>query len=125
MKKSTSLNLIRLLSIFESGSLSIRINGISFFIVNAQSRIIVVEASEMKEYGLSLSKLTEFQSGQRAWISMVRGTISIAKELQTKGWTLKLYDERGCIVTMGKGVSRLTGYIRMNPLKIRRILKYL
>ena len=120
-----SLDLIQLLSIFESGKLSVRINGFSFFKVDVESHIIEVDASEMKEFGLSLSKLTAVQTGQKGWISMLKGTMSIAKELHSRGWTLKLYDGKDCVVTMGQGVSRFTGYIRMNPFKIRRILKYL
>lgn len=118
-------DLIRLLLIFESGIFSIRINGLFFLKVDAKSRSIDIEASEMKEHGIRLSKLIEIQTNQKGWRGMLRGTMSIAKELHSRGWTLKLYDGESCIVTMGQGVSRLTGYIRMNPFKIRRILKYL
>jgi hypothetical protein len=118
-------DLIQFLSFFESGTLSIRLNGFSLFKVDAESRIVEVEASEMKEYGLRLTKLTEVQTGQKGWRSMLKGTMSIAKELHNRGWMFKLYDGKECIVTMGQGVSRLSGYIGLNPLKIRRILKYL
>jgi aminopeptidase-like protein len=121
----TALNLLRFLSIFESGALSIRIDELFFFKIETEFRTIEVDASEMKDYGLRLSKLSELQTGQKGWIRTIKGTMTIAKELHSRGWALRLYDGKICIVTMGQGASRLTAYIRMSPFKIRRILKYL
>ena len=114
-----------LLSLFASGVLTVGVNGLPFLKVDAESRAVDVEAVGVKEYGIRLSKVIQLESGQKGVRGLLKGSESTAKGLSERGWRLTLYDKGGSILTMGRGVSRLTGYVRVNPMKIQKILETL
>ena len=114
-----------LLSLFASGILTVGVNGLPFLKVDAESRTVDVEAVGVKESGIRLSRVIELEGGQKGARGLLKGSESTAKGLSEKGWTLILYDKGSSILTMGRGVSRLTGYVRVNPMKIRKILETL
>jgi hypothetical protein len=114
-----------ILSLFESGTLTIGVSGVPLLKVDAEARNLELDASGVKESGLKLSKIMEIQGGQKGFVGLMKGSESTARGLSEKGWKLTLYDKGSEILTLGRGVSRLTGYVHANPLKLRRIWKTL
>ncbi|MCL5068138.1 MAG: hypothetical protein M1368_07290 [Thaumarchaeota archaeon] len=116
---------VDLLSIFQSGVLTVGVNGLPLLKVDVESRSVDVEAAGVKECNLKLSSLVELQRGSSGFQDLLKGSRSTARELFEKGWKFVLYDKGQTILLMGRGVSRLTGRIRVNPLKLRKLLKAL
>ncbi|MGI0092267.1 MAG: hypothetical protein ACREBS_11220 [Nitrososphaerales archaeon] len=113
--------LFELLSVFESGSLTITANGLPMLKVDAQSRSVDVEAAGVKECGIKLSKIVKAEESGGVF-GMLKRSESMARGLSERGWRFVLYDRGSKLLTMGRGVSRLTGRIQANPLKLRRII---
>ena len=115
---------LNLLSFFSSGILTVGVNDLPLLKVDAGTRSVKVEAEGVKECGVSLSNIIELQGGKGVR-AMLKSSQSTAKELSEKGWRLTLSDNDSALITMGCGVSRLTGHMRVNPLKLRKVLEIL
>ncbi len=110
---------------FESGSLLVGVNGLPLLKVDAESRSLGFELSGIRETGLKLSKLKTSGSHRLGVQGLIKISRETAKELSDMGWRLSIYDKGSSVLTMGSGVSRLTGRIRANPIKIRKVLSVL
>lgn len=118
-----------MLSIFEYGSLSIGVSGLPLIRLDAESRSIDIEARGIKECGVKLSNLIAEENigdlkderRKNKVGELLRNSEATASTLSKMGWSLSLYDGGDRLLTMGRGVSRLTGYVHFSPLKLRRI----
>jgi hypothetical protein len=117
-----SIDAINLLSIFESGSLHVGINGRPLLKVDAQSRSLDVDTAGMKETGIRLSKLKTSEDHNLGIQGLIKTSRDTARGLSDVGWKLSVYDKGKSVLTMGSGVSRLTWRISANPLRLRRLL---
>ena len=109
-----------ILPLFSSGSLSVAANGLPLLSLDSKTRSVDLDARGVEESGLKLSQLV----GHRGRIvGLLTDSEGIAKKLAREGWTLTLYDKGARALTMGSRVSRLTGHIHVNPLKLRRLLR--
>jgi hypothetical protein len=124
-QRKSDADTLELLSMFESGILTVEVNGFPLAKVDAESRSLDLEAQGIKECGIKLSKLIEFETGGKGIKTMISASESTARRLSERGWSLALYDRGSTILKMGRGVSRLTGHIQVNLLKFRRILENL
>lgn len=111
------------LQMLDAGSFTVSVNGLPLLSVDAELRSLGLEAKGVKESGLKLSTIIEAEGQGKGVTGLLKGAESIAKRLSEKGWRMTLYDKGDKILTMGRGVSGLTGYISASPLKLRRILK--
>ncbi|HZW54903.1 MAG TPA: hypothetical protein VFF30_01290 [Nitrososphaerales archaeon] len=116
---------IDLLSTFASGILTANVSGIPLLKIDAESRSVGVEATGVKECGIRLSKIVRLPKGGGGVVEFVKSSESAARELSENGWELSLYDRGSRIVSIGRGASKLTGYVNINPLKLGRLLKIL
>jgi hypothetical protein len=116
---------LSLLSLFQSGILTASVNGVPLAKIDAESRTFEVEATGVKESGIRLSQIIELEGGGKGIKGLLSGGEFAAKQLSDNGWKLGLYDGGSEILRAGSGVSRLTGYVHFNPLKLRKILKSL
>lgn len=82
-----------------------------------------MEADGVREAGLHLKDLVKLEEGGRG--GMLVGSMNATRTLSRLGWRLELYDEGERLFSMGSGVSRLTGRVGLNPLKLRKLLKIL
>lgn len=124
-QQKSDADTLELLSMFESGILTVEVNGFPLAKVDAESRSLDLEAQGIKECGIKLSKLIEFETGEKGIKTMISASESTARRLSERGWSLALYDRGSTILKMGRGVSRLTGHIQVNLLKLRKILENL
>ena len=108
-----------LLPAFVSGHLNVIVNGFPAVAIDCESKTVEIESSGVKQTGSSLEKLGTTQGGI---IGLIKESESTARKLAEDGWTLVVYDKGVKALTMGKGVSRLTGHVHVNPLKLRRLL---
>ena len=116
----TTLLIDTILPLFRSGSLSVAANGLPVLSLDCSSRSLDVETRGVEQTGLKISQLV----GNRGGVAgLLKDSESIAKKVASEGWTLTLYDKGSRALTMGSRVSRLTGHIRVNPLKLRRLLR--
>lgn len=108
-----------ILSHFYSGSLRVAANGFPVLSLDCASMSLDVDASGVKESGFKLSEILGHWGGIAG---MLKDSEAIANKLARDGWTLTLYDSGARALTMGRKVSRLTGHISVNPLRLRRLL---
>ena len=115
-------SLIGLLGLIPSGKATVSVGGRPVLTVNADRKTLDVEAAGVGEAGLRLSDLVKAQEGGG---NVIEGSLHVTGALARLGWRLTLYAEGDRIISMGNGVSRLTGRISVNPLRLRKLLKAL
>lgn len=120
-RRSGKTTLADLLPIFTSGSFTVSVNGVPAVAVDAESRLLNLEAKGVKKSGLKLLNVIK-EKGEGV-TGVLKTSESTAKKLSDSGWRITVYDGNDVVLTLGCGVSRLTGYIHVNPLKLRTLLK--
>ena len=111
-----------LLATVSKGKMTITLEGRPFVRLDADERSLDVDADGLRAAGLHILDLAGDKEGM---IAALTGSIHIANEMSDRGWMLTLHQRGEKMLTMGRGVSRLTGRIGLNPLKTRRLLKAL
>ena len=115
-EKLTSL--LDLLAFVSAGRATITVTGRPLLSINSDEKTLEVETDGAKEAGLRLSDLVKLKEGR---MGVMEGSEHAAGTLSRLGWKLTLRSEGNGVLTMGSGVSRLTGRIRVNPLKLRKL----
>jgi len=121
-REESLLSLFDILALVSSGRATVTMGGLQFVEVNGDEKTLEVEAAVAKQAGISLSNLAKMDGGP---VGALTGPISVAGVLSQAGWKLNLRAGGEVVLSMGKGSSRLTGRITMNPLKARKLLKVL
>jgi hypothetical protein len=101
---------------------TITVEGHPFVQLDADEKTLKVDADGFTAAGL---RLQDFRGDKGGPLATLTGPVRVAGALSASGWKLTLSAEGENVLTMGKGVSRLTGRIRMNPIKARKLLKAL
>lgn len=114
--------LLDILALVSAGRATVTMGGLPFIEVNGDTKTLEVEATVAKQAGISLPNLAK-RNGDLLGALMV--PISAAGVLSQLGWKLTLHTGGEVVLSMGKGSSRLTGRITVNPLKTRKLLKVL
>ena len=118
--------LLQFLPSLTSGSLTMSLNKLPFLRIDSDSRSLSVEAAGVRESGLKLAEATLSENGAKtSFHNLLTSSEKLAKTLSRIGWTLTLYDGNSSLLSLGRGVSRLTGHVRANPLKLRRLIRAL
>jgi hypothetical protein len=115
-------SLLDLLALVQAGRATIAVGGRPLLSINSDAKSLEIEADGVKEAGLHLSRIVKLQEGST---SMLEGSRHVVGALSRHGWKLTLYAEGDEVLTMGSGVSRLTGRVSLNPLKLRKLLEAL
>lgn len=113
-----------LLKLFASGSLSVGVNGRPLLSMDVESRSVGIEVEGILETGLKLSKLAT-SNRRPSSAGLLKTSLTTAKGLSDIGWRFSINEKGSPVLAMGRGVSRLTGHVRANPLKLRRLAKIL
>lgn len=111
-----------LLAVVSKGKATITVGGRTLVRMDADEKVLEVDAEGAKQAGLHL---LEFARQGGGTLAAVRGPLRIAGALSQNGWKLTVQSEGEKVLSMGKGTSRLTGRISMNPLKARKLMKAL
>lgn len=111
-----------LLAAISKGKATIALEGSPFVHLDADEKIVEVNADGFRAAGLRIRDLAGQKEGMFAALT---GPIQIANAMSEQGWMLTVYAGGERVLTMGRGVSRLTGRIGLNPLKTRKLLKAL
>lgn len=120
-RNSSQVTIVDFLSMFTSGSFALSVNGVPTLVVDAESKAVNLEAKGVKKSGFKLLNIVK-ENGAGV-IEILKTSESTAKKLSETGWKVTVYDENKVVLSMGSAVSRLTGYIHVNPLKLRTILE--
>jgi hypothetical protein len=112
--------MLHLLSLISSGKADITIGGRPLLAIRSEDKAIEVDIHGMKNAGIQLSDIINLEAGDEK--SLPAASLGIAAKLSRLGWRLLLYESGEKVLTMGRGVSRLTGHISANPLKLRKLL---
>jgi len=115
-------SLFSILGLVSAGRATVTVGGLRFIEMNGDERTLDVEVTVAKQTGISLSNLAKLNGGP---IGALTGPIRFAGALSQLEWKLTLRAGGEEVLSMGKGSSRLTGRITMNPLKTRKLLKVL
>jgi len=111
-----------ILALVSGGRATVTVGGLQFIEVNGDEKTLEVEATVAKQAGIRLTKLAKMKGGP---VSTLTGPASIAGVLSQLGWKVNLRSGGEVVLRMGRGSSRLTGRITVNPLKARKLLKIL
>jgi len=111
-----------LLGLAAAGRATFSVGGRPLLSVDADKKTLDVEAEGVGKAGLHISDLIKVEEGGAG---MIEGSLKVTGALSRLGWKLTLYAEGDRVLSMGSGVSRLTGRISVNPLKLRKLLKAL
>jgi len=110
------------LALVSAGKATVTVGGLKLIEVNGDEKTLDVEAEVAKQAGVRPLTLAKMDGGR---LSTITGPLSIAGVLSQAGWRLNLRTGGEVVLSMGKGSSRLTGRITVNPLKTRKLLKVL
>ncbi len=106
------------LSTLSGGTATVSVSGYPVVSIDAGKREVGVEVNGVREVGLSLRRLTAVHQGD----GILRASESVAKDLSNLGWRLTLYEGGNEVLSMGRGVSRLTGHISVNPFRLKKLI---
>jgi hypothetical protein len=120
--KEEPSTLMDLLSLFSSGKVTVTAGGYPFLAIRSEEKEIDVDVSGARKAGVNLSEFIKLEEGDE---SILVASERAAKKLSSLDWRLTLYDTGVQLLTMGSGVSRLTARVRVNPLKLKRLLEAL
>jgi hypothetical protein len=121
-RRESVLSLLDILELVSAGKATVTMGGLPFVEVKGDERTLEVEATVAKQAGISLSNLAKMNGGPAGALV---GPVSIAGALSQLGWKLNLRTRGEVVLSMGRGSSRLTGRISVNPVKTRKLLKVL
>jgi hypothetical protein len=107
---------IDLLSLLSSGGITVTVAGHPLLSVDSSERAVDLDIHGAKEAGLRLSDLVGLAE---PGAGVLRGSESVASRLSQLGWRLTIYDRGDKVASLGSGVSRLTGHISVNPLRLK------
>ena len=110
---------LRALPWLTSGVVALRAGGVPWLSVRPAARQLEIDLSGAREAGLNLARIVELEDAETG---LVRGVVSVGRQLADLGWTLTLRDGEERLLTLGREASRLTGRVRLNPLRLRRLL---
>lgn len=112
-------SLVGLLENIPSGRATVSVHGRPVISIDADRKALEVEAIGVADAGLHLSELFRLKEGRSA---VLEEPMHVSGALSRLGWRLTLYAEGDKVLSMGRGVSRLTGRISVNPLKLKKLL---
>jgi hypothetical protein len=101
------------------------LNRLPILKIDPKSRSISVEAAGIRASGVRLGKMLVGTGEERNIRRFLTSSESFAKKLSDIGWTLTLYDGSSALLGMGSDVSGLTGHVKANPLRLRKLLRML
>jgi len=120
--KEEPATLLDALSLITAGKVTVTVAGYPFLAVRSDDKEIDMDVGGAKMAGVSLSNLVRLQEDDK---NVLMASERTAERLSRLRWKLTLYDRGSRILTMGSGVSRLTARVKVNPLKLRRLLEAL
>jgi len=121
-KEKEFASILGLLALVPAGRATVTVGGRRFLSINSDKKTLDVEASGARKAGLHLSEFVTVQEGP---VNLLEASGHVAGELSRLGWKLTLYAEGDKVLAVGSGVSRLTGRISLNPLKLKKLLEAL
>ena len=113
--------MVGLLGQIPSGKVAVSVGGLPLIAVDADRKTLDVEAERASALGLRFSDLVRLEGRT----GRVRSSLHMGRELSRLGWKLSVYEGRDRVVSLGSGVSRLTGHVSPNPLRLKKLLELL
>lgn len=112
-------SLLGLLALVSTGRATVKVAGQPVLSIDSDEKTLEVEADGAKEAGLRLSSVVRTSEGPSG---MLEGSERVAGKLSNLGWRMTLLAGGDKVLTMGSGVSRLTGRISVSPLRLKKLL---
>ncbi|HYB75372.1 MAG TPA: hypothetical protein VEC08_00285 [Nitrososphaerales archaeon] len=117
---------LHLLPSLTSGSLTMTVNKLPLLKVDSDSRSLSVEAAGVRESGLKLGEVALSRNGEKTSLgTLLSSSERLARSLAQVGWTLTVYDGNSDLLSMGRGISRMTGHVSVNPIKLMKLVRVL
>jgi hypothetical protein len=111
------------LSGFLSGSLTIVVNNFPLAKIDGERRTFDIELKGFEESGLRLSDLVG--SSKKGFLDSIKQSGGLAHTLNKDGWNLRVFDGSDPVLFLGRGVTSLTGFVWLNPLKLSKLLRFI
>ena len=110
------------LAVVSKGKATVSVKGIPLVHLDAETRTLDVDVDGLRTAGLRIRDLVGQNEGVFGGLT---GPVRIASKMSDLGWSLAVYAGKEKVLTVGSGMSRLTGRIGLNPLKTRKLLRAL
>lgn len=114
-------SIIGLLALIPAGKVTVSVGSRPLATLDADRKMLDLEVSGIEEAGVRLSDLVKIRTGAEA----LQKSMRVSGTLSRLGWKLNLYADGDRVLSMGSGVSRLTGHISVSPRRLRKLLKSL
>jgi hypothetical protein len=102
-----------------SGSLTITVNSIPLLKISGEAKTVDFEIKGLDEAGIHLADV--FGGSKKGVIESIRDSSGLARSLNRNGWTIRIFDAGDRLASLGRGVTPLTGFVWLNPLKVARL----
>jgi len=115
--------LLRMLSSVASGSLTINLNNFPFVKIDGKAKTLDVEIKGFEQSGLKIGDIMPSGKGKGSFLDTVKQSTDFARGLHDDGWSIRVFEGEQSLLKMGRGVSSMTGFVWLNPLKIPRLMR--
>ncbi len=115
-------SIMGLLALIPAGKVTVSVGSRPLATLDADRKMLDLEVGGMEESGVRLSDLIKIRTGAGA---ALQESMRVSGTLSRLGWKLNLYADGDRVLSMGSGVSRLTGHISVSPRRLRKLLKSL
>ncbi len=102
-----------------SGTLTVTINNLPTLKINGELKTVDVELRGLEESDLHLSSI--FPETKKNLYESMKDSTGLAQALYKDGWNLRIFDDGERLLSMGRGITPLTGHVWLNPLKLTKL----
>jgi hypothetical protein len=114
--------LLSILELIPSGRITVNVGDCHFLRIDSDAKTVEIDTDGARVAGLRLSALLRMREGSG---NFLQGSEHILGLLASLGWNVTIFVAGDKVLTMGSGVSRLTGYVSVNPLRLRKLISAL
>jgi hypothetical protein len=118
-----SAGFLRLLSSFVSGNLTVSVNNFPFVKIDGETKTLDVEIKGLEQSGLKMGSFIQSGTSKGNFLDTIRQSSGMAHRLHNEGWSIRVFEGESSLLKVGRGVSPMTGFVWVNPLKIPRLMR--
>jgi len=104
-----------------SGTVTVSVNNFPFLKIDGESKTFDIEIMGLKESGIETS--TVVGDSRHGLLETLKSSERVARRFHEKGWRLRVFEGGSSVLSMGRGVPSLTGFVWGNPFELLKSLR--